>query len=252
MVLRPSKSLSAGAVLRTASSRSMSADSCSASSIGNASRTIVYPSRSRRSMCSARSAVVAALDMVHIVAHRGAVRPAPGPPAPCDVGRCSATVEAMADGALPDFNIPLDEKIEWMIQTKGYAVEPVPARDRHRPATGRLHLHDRLPGGLRLPRRRRLRTLARRREWADRPRRRDAPRRDRDPHRRGARRRVRQRPALRVRRSRSGRLRRAVHHRHRLAARRRVDAWSSCCGPTATASCPPRPASTAPRSSPNR
>src|SRR6478752_10638007 len=91
-------------------------------------------------MCSARSAVVAALDMVHIVAHRGAVRPAPGPPAPCDVGRCSATVEAMADGALPDFNIPLDEKLEWMIQTKGYAVEPVPARtDTDPPLAGYIH-----------------------------------------------------------------------------------------------------------------
>lgn len=29
---------------------------------------------------------------------------------------------------LPDFSIPLTEKIEWMIETKGWAVEPVGAR----------------------------------------------------------------------------------------------------------------------------
>ena len=46
----------------------------------------------------------------------------------------------MADGALPDFNIPLDEKIEWMIQTKGYAVEPVPARtDTDPPLAGYIY-----------------------------------------------------------------------------------------------------------------
>ena len=46
----------------------------------------------------------------------------------------------MADGALPDFNIPLDEKIEWMIQTKGYAVEPVPARtDTDPPLAGYVY-----------------------------------------------------------------------------------------------------------------
>lgn len=38
---------------------------------------------------------------------------------------------------LPDFHIPHSEKIEWMIETKGYAVEPVPARpDAEPPAPG--------------------------------------------------------------------------------------------------------------------
>lgn len=27
---------------------------------------------------------------------------------------------------LPDFHLPLDEKLEWMVETNGYAVEPVP------------------------------------------------------------------------------------------------------------------------------
>lgn len=31
-------------------------------------------------------------------------------------------------GELPDFHIPHAEKIEWMIETKGWAVEPVAAR----------------------------------------------------------------------------------------------------------------------------
>lgn len=31
-------------------------------------------------------------------------------------------------GDLPDFHIPHAEKIEWMIETNGWAIEPVPAR----------------------------------------------------------------------------------------------------------------------------
>ena len=46
---------------------------------------------------------------------------------------------------LPDFHIPHAEKIEWMIETDGFAVEPVPPRRRHRAAAGGLHVHDRLP-----------------------------------------------------------------------------------------------------------
>ena len=35
----------------------------------------------------------------------------------------------MSGGAdLPDFHIPHAEKIEWMIETNGWAIEPVPAR----------------------------------------------------------------------------------------------------------------------------
>ena len=34
---------------------------------------------------------------------------------------------------LPNFHIPHAEKIEWMIETKGYAVEPVAARDDTEP-----------------------------------------------------------------------------------------------------------------------
>ena len=33
-----------------------------------------------------------------------------------------------AHGDLPDFHIPHAEKIEWMIETNGWALEPVPAR----------------------------------------------------------------------------------------------------------------------------
>jgi Domain of unknown function (DUF4262) len=45
----------------------------------------------------------------------------------------------MADG-LPDFHIPLDEKIEWMVETKGYAVEPVAARlDTDPPLAGYVY-----------------------------------------------------------------------------------------------------------------
>jgi hypothetical protein len=33
-----------------------------------------------------------------------------------------------AQGDLPDFHIPHAEKIEWMIETNGWAIEPVPAR----------------------------------------------------------------------------------------------------------------------------
>ena len=39
----------------------------------------------------------------------------------------SATIGGMAD-ALPDFHIPHAEKIEWMIETHGWAMEPVEAR----------------------------------------------------------------------------------------------------------------------------
>ena len=34
----------------------------------------------------------------------------------------------MADASMPDFHIPHAEKIEWMIETKGWAIEPVAAR----------------------------------------------------------------------------------------------------------------------------
>jgi len=34
----------------------------------------------------------------------------------------------MTDDQLPDFHIPHAEKIEWMIETAGWALEPVPAR----------------------------------------------------------------------------------------------------------------------------
>ena len=45
---------------------------------------------------------------------------------------------------LPDFHIPHAEKIEWMIETDGFAVEPVPpALDSEPPQAG-LHVHDRL------------------------------------------------------------------------------------------------------------
>jgi len=45
----------------------------------------------------------------------------------------------MADG-LPDFHIPLDEKISWMVETKGYAVEPVAARlDTDPPLAGYVY-----------------------------------------------------------------------------------------------------------------
>jgi len=41
-------------------------------------------------------------------------------------GRFSARLTTVSD--LPDFRIPHAEKIEWMIETKGYAIEPVAAR----------------------------------------------------------------------------------------------------------------------------
>ncbi len=34
----------------------------------------------------------------------------------------------MADVPIPDFHIPHAEKIEWMIETKGWAIEPIGAR----------------------------------------------------------------------------------------------------------------------------
>jgi hypothetical protein len=34
---------------------------------------------------------------------------------------------------LPDFHIPHAEKIEWMIETHGFAIEPVPAQGDHDP-----------------------------------------------------------------------------------------------------------------------
>ncbi|MDA0370425.1 MAG: DUF4262 domain-containing protein [Actinomycetota bacterium] len=34
----------------------------------------------------------------------------------------------MADAPMPDFHIPHAEKIEWMIETKGWAIEPVGSR----------------------------------------------------------------------------------------------------------------------------
>ncbi|MFT3854147.1 MAG: DUF4262 domain-containing protein [Ilumatobacteraceae bacterium] len=41
---------------------------------------------------------------------------------------------------LPDFHIPLDEKISWMVETKGYAVEPVAARhDTDPPLAGYVY-----------------------------------------------------------------------------------------------------------------
>jgi len=41
---------------------------------------------------------------------------------------------------LPDFHIPHAEKIEWMIETRGWAVEPVPARsDTDPPFPGYLY-----------------------------------------------------------------------------------------------------------------
>jgi Domain of unknown function (DUF4262) len=46
----------------------------------------------------------------------------------------------MTDGALPDFHIPLDEKISWMVETKGFAVEPVAARlDTDPPLAGYIY-----------------------------------------------------------------------------------------------------------------
>lgn len=45
----------------------------------------------------------------------------------------------MTDDANP-FHIPLDEKIGWMVETKGYAVEPVPARlDTDPPLAGYVY-----------------------------------------------------------------------------------------------------------------
>ena len=38
---------------------------------------------------------------------------------------------------LPDFHIPHAEKIDWMVETNGWALEPVPARpDLHPPSPG--------------------------------------------------------------------------------------------------------------------
>jgi hypothetical protein len=37
---------------------------------------------------------------------------------------------------LPDFHLPHDDKIEWMIETFGWAIEPVPARPDAEPPEG--------------------------------------------------------------------------------------------------------------------
>ena len=51
---------------------------------------------------------------------------------------------------LPDFHIPHAEKIEWMIEEHGWAIEPVTAQPDLDPPLP-LHLHDRLSAGVRLP-----------------------------------------------------------------------------------------------------
>ena len=46
----------------------------------------------------------------------------------------------MASGELPDFKIPHAEKIEWMIETNGWAIEPVAAvHDSDRPTPGYVY-----------------------------------------------------------------------------------------------------------------
>ena len=68
-------------------------------------------------------------------------------------------------GELPDFHLPHAEKIEWMIETDGYALEVVAPDAGQRPAASRVLVHRQLPRARRLPRRRRVRADAGRRSW---------------------------------------------------------------------------------------
>jgi hypothetical protein len=52
---------------------------------------------------------------------------------------------------LPDFHIPHADKIEWMIETFGWAVEPVPARSDVDPPEGPLSYTIGLPAMVQFP-----------------------------------------------------------------------------------------------------
>ena len=75
---------------------------------------------------------------------------------------------------LPDFHLPHSEKIEWMVETEGFAVEPVaPDATTDPPRPGYTYTIG-FPDPRRLPRRRRVRADAGRRPRAARARRRPA------------------------------------------------------------------------------
>ena len=109
---------------------------------------------------------------------------------------------------LPDFHIPHAEKIEWMIETNGWALEAIAPRADTDPPTPAYAYTIGVPAAVGLPGGRRVRADAGRGQRSARARRRRLSGRHRDPARCRGGRPARQRPAVCVRSRRPRRLRR--------------------------------------------